>query len=84
MYNLIGLDGNAYSVMGYVRRAMKEQKFTKEEIDEYTNKATSSDYHNLLRVSIEYVELCNERIEVSTGETEINEDKRPMVFSVDD
>lgn len=26
MYDLVGVDGNAYSVMGYVTRAMRERK----------------------------------------------------------
>ena len=63
MYDLVGIDGNAYSVMGYVQRAMKEQKFSKEEIDAYLNDAMSSDYDHLLCVSVAMVEKCNERCE---------------------
>lgn len=58
-YSLIGVDGNAYSVLGYVRNAMREQKFTKDEISGYMSEATSGDYDNLVRVSIEYVDKCN-------------------------
>lgn len=60
-YNLVGIDGNAYSVMGYVRSAMKEQGFTKAEIEEYTKDAMSDDYNHLLCVSMDAVEKCNER-----------------------
>ena len=28
-YNLVGIDGNAYSIMGYVTDAMKEEGFSK-------------------------------------------------------
>ena len=60
-YNLVGIDGNAYSIMGYVTDAMKEEGFSKPERDEYLRDTTSSDYNHLLCVSIDYVELCNER-----------------------
>ena len=60
-YNLVGIDGNAYSIMGYVTNAMKEEGFSKAERDEYLRDAMSSDYNHLLCVSIDYVEQCNER-----------------------
>ena len=60
-YCLVGVDGNAYAVMGYVKNAMKEQGFTEEEIKEYLESAKSSDYNNLLCVSMDYVDKCNER-----------------------
>ena len=60
-YNLVGIDGNAYSIMGYVIDAMKEEGFSKAERDEYLRDAMSSDYNHLLCVSIDYVEQCNER-----------------------
>lgn len=60
-YTLVGVNGNAYSVMGYVSRCMKEQGFTREEINKYTDDAMSSDYNHLLRVSIDMVDKCNER-----------------------
>ena len=61
MYDLVGVDGNAFSVMGYVRKAMKEQKFSPEEIDVYQKDAMSSDYNHLLAVSVEAIDKCNER-----------------------
>ena len=60
-YSLIGVDGNAFSIMGYVRKAMKETNFNKKEIEAYTKDATSSDYNHLLTVSINMVDKCNER-----------------------
>ena len=60
-YNLVGIDGNAYSIMGYVIDAMKEEGFSKAERDEYLRDAMSADYNHLLCVSIDYVEQCNER-----------------------
>lgn len=62
MYDLVGIDGNAFAIMGYVRNAMKETGFTKQEIESYTKDAMSSDYDHLLCVSVEYVDKCNDRI----------------------
>lgn len=59
-YTLIGVDGNAFSVMGYVRTAMKREHCTKEEIDAYTKDAMSSDYYHLLAVSHATLEALNE------------------------
>lgn len=61
MYDLVGIDGNAFSVMGYVVRAMREQGFTKEEQTAYKKDAMSSDYNHLLAVSSEMIDKCNEK-----------------------
>ena len=60
-YTLVGVDGNAFAVMGYVTRAMKREGYSSKEIDEYRSQAMSSDYHHLLAVSCDYVEQCNDR-----------------------
>jgi hypothetical protein len=54
---LIGHDGNAFSIMGRVKQALKRAGADKEYIDEYLKKATSGDYDNLLVVSMEYVDV---------------------------
>lgn len=61
-YCLVGVDGNAFAVMGYVRKAMKECGFDEQEIKAYLDDAMSSDYDHLLAVSIEMVDKCNERV----------------------
>ena len=60
-YNLVGIDGNAFSVMGYVRNAMRAEGFSREEIEDYTKDATSSDYNHLLAVSCDMVDKCNSK-----------------------
>ena len=55
-YNLVGIDGNAYSVMGYVIQAMKREGFSKSEIDDYQADAMSDDYNHLLSVSAEMID----------------------------
>lgn len=61
-YSLIGVDGNAFCVMGYVRKAMKREGFSEKEIDDYTEDAKSSDYNHLLAVSVAMVDKVNNAI----------------------
>ena len=62
-YSLIGIDGNAYAIMGYTKNAMKCEGFDKSEIDEMLSQAMSSDYDNLLMVCGEYIDKANERVQ---------------------
>ena len=59
-YTLIGINGNAYSIMGYVRAAMDDANMTNDDIDAYIKDATSSDYDHLLAVSCEMIDRVNE------------------------
>jgi soluble cytochrome b562 len=61
-YDLVGVDGNAFSVMGYVSRAMLQSGFTTKERDEYLADAQSDDYKHLLAVSVDMVEKVNEKL----------------------
>lgn len=54
---LVGHDGNAFSIMGRVKLALKRAGADKEYVDEYLNQATSGDYDHLLAVTMEYVEV---------------------------
>lgn len=58
-YSLVGQDGNAFSLMGYTARCMKECGL-RDEIDEMRRRATSGDYNNLIMVCDEYIQRCNE------------------------
>ena len=58
-YTLVGIDGNAYSVMGTVSRWMRNEGYSKSEIDEYLKEAKSSDYNHLLCVSMDMVDKLN-------------------------
>ena len=60
-YNLVGVDGNAFCVMGYVARAMRAEGFSREEIKAYQDDAMSADYSHLICVSIDKVDECNDR-----------------------
>ena len=54
---LTGEDGNAFSIMGLVKKALKHAGADKEYIDKYLKEATSGDYDHLLVVSMEYVNV---------------------------
>ena len=59
-YTLIGINGNAYSIMSYVRDAMHDANMTNKDIDAYVKDATSSDYNHLVAVSCEMIDRVNE------------------------
>lgn len=59
-YDLVGIDGNAYSVMGYVTKAMRNEGKTQEEIEAYLTEAKSGNYDNLLCVSMGVIDNLNE------------------------
>ena len=54
---LVGEDGNAFSIMGSVKQALRRAGADKEYIDKYLKEATSGDYDHLLVVSMEYVNV---------------------------
>lgn len=72
-YDLVGIDGNAYSIMGYVQKAMKEQGFSQEEIKSYLDDAKSSDYNHLLQVSVQAIDECNAKLKGEDKKEDIPE-----------
>lgn len=61
-YSLVGIDGNAFYIIGYVIRALKREGLSKL-CSNYKNEATSGDYENLLVVSMKYLDKANEKYE---------------------
>lgn len=58
-YDLVGVDGNAFAVMGYIATALKREGLG-DLVDEMYQRATSGDYNNLLMVCTEYLNKANE------------------------
>ena len=54
---LVGEDGNAFSIMGRVKKALMVAGADKEYADKYLKEATVADYSYLLTVSMEYVNV---------------------------
>ena len=53
---LTGKDGNAFFILGTVRNALRKAGY-KDLAEEYIKEAKKGDYDNLLRVTMEYVEV---------------------------
>lgn len=54
---LVGKEGNSFAIIGLARRVAIRAGWSKEQIDQYTEEATSSDYNNLLTVTCKYFEV---------------------------
>ena len=52
---LSGEDGNAFSIIGRVLKAMKKAKVSEEERTQFKKEAMSGDYDNLLQVVMSWV-----------------------------
>ena len=61
MYSLVGVDGNAFSIMGYTSRALKRTGH-RDLIDKMRKEAMSGDYHNLICVCDSYIDIANESL----------------------
>lgn len=53
---LVGLDGNAFSILGAFKSAARQQGRPKEEIDKVIKEAMSGDYNHLLYTIMDNVE----------------------------
>lgn len=53
---LVGVDGNAFDIMGEFSRKARRQGWTKEEIDTVLNSAMSGTYDHLLRTILEHTD----------------------------
>ena len=74
-YNLVGVDGNAFAVMGYVRDAMRKEGCSLEEQKAYTEDAMSGNYSHLLYVSIDMIEKLNEKRQDEFSDDNEDEDE---------
>lgn len=50
-------DGNAFAILGNVKRAMQRGGLPKEVIDQFREEAMSGDYDNLLTTCMRYVNV---------------------------
>jgi hypothetical protein len=53
---LVGLDGNAFSLMGAFSRQAKKENWTQEEIKEVLDECKSGDYDHLLETLVDHCE----------------------------
>lgn len=55
---LAGEDGNSFSILGRVQRALREAGVAKEEIETFMGEAMSGDYSHLIRTVGEWVTIA--------------------------
>jgi hypothetical protein len=53
---LVGLDGNAFNLLGHFRRQAIKEGWSDKEISEVIDEATSGDYDHLLQTLLKYSE----------------------------
>lgn len=58
-YSLVGIDGNAFSIMGYTGRALKEVGRSGL-VKKMQSEAMSGDYNHLIQVCMGYIDMANE------------------------
>ena len=54
---LIGIDGNAFAILGRVKRALAEAGYSREDVAKYVAEATAGDYDHLLQVTMNWVDV---------------------------
>lgn len=54
---LVGEDGDSVAIIGRVRKALRRAGVTQEQIEEFTQEATSGDYDNVLRTCMRWVNV---------------------------
>lgn len=59
-FTLVGVDGNAFSVMYYTKNAMRAAGMSAAERDVYQSMAMSGDYNNLICISCDMIDKANE------------------------
>ena len=54
---LVGNDGNAFAIVGVCKRAARKAGWSKDKIQEFTDKMYWGDYNNILTVAMEYFDV---------------------------
>jgi sugar diacid utilization regulator len=57
---LVGLDGNAFAIMGAFTKQARREGWTADEIDAVINEAMAGDYDHLLRTISKYCDESNQ------------------------
>jgi hypothetical protein len=73
--DLVGLDGNAFSLMGAFQKQARREGWSKEEIDSVINKCMEGDYDNLLGTLLDHCESTEDYDWYDNEVEEIEEDE---------
>jgi len=80
-FQLVGIDGNAFSILGKAQREARRAGLSKEQIEEYINEATSGDYNNVISTTMKFFD-CSGQDECGWNEDE--DDYEDMFDDEDD
>tara|TARA_B100000745_G_C20006894_1_gene341928 strand:+ start:40 stop:321 length:282 start_codon:yes stop_codon:yes gene_type:complete len=68
-FQLVGIDGNAFSILGKAQKEARRAGLSKEQIEEYVNEATSGDYNNVISTTMKFFD-CSGQDECGWNEDE--------------
>lgn len=57
-YSLVGVDGNAFAIMGYTAKALRRTGHA-DLVENMRSRAMSGDYDNLVQVCMRYLDIAN-------------------------
>ena len=80
-FQLVGIDGNAFSILGKAQKEARRAGLSKEQIEEYVNEATSGDYNNVISTTMKFFD-CSGQDECGWNEDE--DDYEDMFDDEDD
>jgi len=72
-FQLVGIDGNAFSILGKAQKEARRAGLSKEQIEEYVNEATSGDYNNVISTTMKFFD-CSGQDECGWNEDDYDED----------
>lgn len=55
--NMSQVDGNAYAIMGAVRRLLKRHGVSQDTVDEFTKEAKNGDYDHMIQTCMRWINL---------------------------
>ncbi len=55
--NLVGVNGNVFSVLGHASKALKKGGWTPPQVEAFMQEAMSGDYDNALRTCMKYLRV---------------------------
>lgn len=73
--DLIGLDGNAFALMGAFQKQARKEGWSAEEIKSVIDQCTSGDYDNLLSTLMYYCESEDEFNDYDWYDNEVEDDE---------
>ena len=71
---LVGLDSNAFSIIGAWKRAARQQGWSSADIDRVLAEAMNGDYHHLLATIVSYTEDIDEEDDGNHGDGDNSDD----------